>query len=189
MGLIHDPEAEKRSLMMAQKALCNGQQTGRSCVHYWVHAEKVESNNPDNLRIGEVFRVCAPMGTSPTLGNEMSESQLATRCNRYEPRKLPLFKRALKVLGLPVDDPGVYDPEVEEYNPLTAEEIRLLQEGSSDPTAVAERGPLTPGTTAPLTGDDAVADLKKEVAISLQEARTALEAESATDNNTDKKDG
>jgi hypothetical protein len=187
MGLIHDPEAEKRSLMMARKALCNGQQTGRSCVHYWVHAEKVESNNPDNLRIGEVFRVCAPMGTSPTLGNEMSESQLATRCNRYEPRKLPLFKRVLKVLRFPVADPGAYDPEVEDYKPLTAEEIRELQAGSSDPTHVAEPGPLTPGTTAPITAEDAINSLKQEVVISLNDAKAALEEESG-EGIFDKKD-
>lgn len=147
MGMIHDPEAESRSVMLKRPALCNGQKTGRSCVHYWAHAEKVESNNPDNLRLGEMFRGC---GYHPSIVHEMSESQLATVCNRYEPRKLPLFRRALVVLGL-ADDPGKYDPSFEEYQPLTPDEIKQLQDGS--PSTQVEQVPMTGGAAQPLTDE------------------------------------
>lgn len=131
MGLIHDPGAEKRSLMMRRKPLCNGEKTGRSCIHYWVHVEKVESNNPDNLRLGEIYRACALNGASALHVHEMSESQLATVCNQYVPRRLPIWKRPLAVLGL-VEDPGKYEGSVEDYKPLSPEEIKELQRGSPD---------------------------------------------------------
>jgi hypothetical protein len=135
-GMIHDPEADKRSIMMQRPALCNGQAKGRSCVHYWVHVEKVESNNADNLRLGEIFRGCV---LHASLVHEMTASQLATICNKYTPRKPPIWKRPLVVLGL-ADDLGKYDPAVEEYNPLTPEEIRELQKGSKEVTFDAVAG-------------------------------------------------
>jgi hypothetical protein len=134
-GLIEDPEAEKRSLMMRRKALCNGASTGRCCVHYWVHVEKVESNNADYLRRGELYRVC---GYHPSIANEMSHEQLATECNQFVPRRLPMWKRPLALLRI-VSDPGKYDPSFEDYQPLTPEQIQALQdEMPSSSAAIAE---------------------------------------------------
>jgi hypothetical protein len=134
-GIVEDFEAEKRSLMAKAKPLCNGEKNGRSCVHYWAHVEKVESVNPDYLRRGELFRVC---GFHPSIAHEMNQHQLAVECNRYAPRRLPLFKRPLAVLGL-VKDPGKYDPNFEEYQPISAAQLKLLQEETpSTSEAIAE---------------------------------------------------
>jgi len=171
-GMIHDPEAEQRSIMMKRPALCNGQKTGRSCAFYWVHTEKVESNNPDNLRLGEIFRGCI---LHDSIVHEMSESQLATSCNQYKPRKLPLFRRALAVLNL-TEDPGKYDPTIEEYQPLSPEEIRELQKGSSDPLGRDDDAVAggVPGQTAPLT-DDMLKALNGPREVSADEALAALD--------------
>jgi hypothetical protein len=123
-GLVVDPEAEKRSVMMRQKVLCNGEKNGRSCVHYWAHVEKVESTNADYLRRGEIYRVC---GFHPSIAHEMRQDQLAVECNYYTPRRLPIWKRPLALLKI-VDDPGRFDPSFEGYNPLTDEEIKQLQD-------------------------------------------------------------
>lgn len=133
MAFHYDPEAEKRSLMLKQKALCNGEKNGRSCVYYWTHVEKVESANADNLRRGELFRACCYPGTGSTLHvHELSSEQFATECNQFVPRKLPIWKRPLAVLGM-VADPGKYDAGYEDYNPLTPEEIRKLQKEHPSP--------------------------------------------------------
>lgn len=169
MGMIIDPEAEGRSIMMQRPALCNGQKTGRSCVHYWAHAEKVESNNPDNLRLGELFRGCC---FHTSIVHEMSESQLATVCNRYEARKLPVWQRPLASLGL-VDDLGKYDPVFEDYQPLSPEEIRKLQ--AESPSAHVDQTPMTGGTQTPLTDAQIIAiDKSKKKEITAEEAIEAL---------------
>lgn len=155
-GLIHDPEAEGRSIMMKRPALCNGQRTGRQCVHYWMHIEKVESNNADNLRLGETYRGCALDKTPAVLVHQMTANELAVVCNRFEPRRLPFYKRPLRWLRL-IDDPGAYKPDLEEYRPLTPDDIREIQTGSSDPLG-RDQVPMTggiPGVTAPLS-DEAV---------------------------------
>lgn len=133
MAFVDDPGAEKRSVMLRQQALCNGQKTGRSCVHYWAHVEKVESHNPDFIRLGQVFRVC---GFHPSLAHEMSEEQLAVRCNQYRPRRLPLWKRPLALLKL-VDDPGRYQVEYEVYKPLTPAQVAALQAETTTDDLVA----------------------------------------------------
>lgn len=108
MGLIHDPQAEKRSLMLQQENLCNGQQTGNQCQHYWVMRQKVESGNPDFLRSGEKKRMCT---LSPGFPVEfIADVELPVECNRY--------CASLRV----------YDPTFEEYNPLSPEEIAEIQE-------------------------------------------------------------
>lgn len=124
MGFFIDPNADKRSLMHAQPRLCNGQKTGRACVHYWAHNEPVESANSDVLRLGQLFRVC---GVHPSIAHEMESHQLATHCNRYAPRRLPLYKRPLRWLRI-IDDPGAYNPSVEEYRPLTPEEVKAIRD-------------------------------------------------------------
>lgn len=131
MGFFIDEGADKRSLMNRQPRLCNGQKTGRACVHYWAHNEPVESANSDVLRLGQLFRVC---GVHPSIAHEMESHQLATHCNRYEPRRLPLYKRPLRWLRI-IDDPGAYNPAVEEYRPLTPEEVQALRDAFKHDTA------------------------------------------------------
>lgn len=123
MGLIRDPDAEKRSLMLKQKTLCDGQKNGRACACYWEHWEKVDSHNPDSLRKGEIFRVCI---VSPAIAHEMTADQVATECNQYRPMKLAWYLRPLAWIGL-IDDPGRYR-DTATWNPMTPEEIKKLEE-------------------------------------------------------------
>lgn len=172
MGLVHDPEAAGRSLMMAQKSLCNGEKTGRVCAHYWAHCEKVESNNPDNLKFGQLFRVCMVFNA---IAYEMGFDQLATVCNRYRPAHLPIWRQILIWLGLSKNPLG-YNEEMEGYNPLTSAEIRTLQRGSSDPLVplVRGRGGI-PGSTS--MADDSVYQLQLEMAEEKKKRAVALAAE------------
>lgn len=148
--------------MTRQPVLCNGQKTGRSCVHYWAHVEKVESANADYIRLGQTWRVC---GWHPSIANEMSADQLAVRCNQYTPRWLPLWKRPLALLRI-VDDPGTYQSEYEEYRPLTPEQIKALQDDGpslsehvAEQVASLEREALRPMKKPEVSLDDAVDDL------------------------------
>jgi len=108
LGLIYDPKAEGRSLMLSQESICNGHSTGVQCVHYWAMVQKVESANPDFLRTGSKRRLCI---CSP--GNYIefvAETELPVKCNKY----LPSLNE--------------YEPDFETYNPLTPEEIKEIQE-------------------------------------------------------------
>lgn len=161
-GYHYDPEAERRSAMMRRKSLCNGQLTGRQCIYYWTHVEKVESNNPDNLKLGEIYRGCT---YAPSIVHEMSEAQLATYCNQYKPRR-----RTLRVLlGLDADR-GAYDPQLEMYDPLTPEQIRALQ-------AESPAAPTNERDTTGMLVDQQVEAFKAEVGvgISASDALAALE--------------
>lgn len=134
MSFVGDIEAETRSLMNKQPSLCNGESNGRSCVFYWAHVEKVESGNADHLRLGQVFRIC---GYHPSLALEMDK--LAVRCNRYEPRRLPMWKRPLALLRI-IDDPGRFQEDYEVYKPLTPADVQALQ----PPRSFSERSNNTP---------------------------------------------
>jgi hypothetical protein len=114
MGLIFDPLAEKRSVMLQQHSLCNGHQNGKQCQHYWVMRQKMESANPDFLRSGEKKRMCT---LSPGFPVEfIADTELPVECNRYTP--------SLKK----------YDAAFEEYNPLTPDEIADIQQKEVDST-------------------------------------------------------
>lgn len=166
MGFHYDPEADKRSLMLKQKALCNGQRNGRACVHYWTHVEKVESANSDNLRRGEIYRSCVfPGGGAPLQSHEMSADQLATECNQFKARRLPILQRPLAWLGM-VEDQGKYDPEYEDYKPLSPEEIKTLQ--AELPTPEADENAVVGGTP-----EAAIESFKKD--FSLDDAMSALD--------------
>jgi len=107
-----DPEAEKRSLMNKQPAVCNGEATGFACKHYWTVIMRVDAQNPDHLRTGEKVRRCLVIAPEIVeLGDGTKE--LAVHCSRY-----------VKDASRP------YDPGFEEYNPLSPEEIEALQEPS-----------------------------------------------------------
>lgn len=120
--LIDDPKAKNRSLMHKKPSLCNGQATGAPCVHYWFHTQKVESNNPDELKDGEKHRACL---ISPGFPVEFSDEEIPHVCNQYRPRKLPGLKG---LLGFTAQ----YNAADEEYSPLSPEEVAALR--AADPT-------------------------------------------------------
>ena len=101
---INDPKAEKRSLMLAQKRLCNGEQNGRPCVHYWTMLRPANVHNVDMVKKGESLRFCRAWTPEP-LEFEDGTRELPFQCSQYKP-----------------DDTRVYDPTFEEYTPMTPEE-------------------------------------------------------------------
>lgn len=105
--LVENPEEDKISLMNKQKCLCNGEETGKQCQHYWVFIHKVESNNPASLRMGEVKRVCLISSAYPI---EMASDEMAVMCNMYQSSNRD------------------YTPETEQYNPVTPEEYKKLHQ-------------------------------------------------------------
>ncbi len=108
MGLIFDPKAEGRSLMLSQESICNGHATGVQCVHYWAMVQKIESANPDYLRTGSKRRLC--ICSSGNYIEFVAETELPVKCNKYVP--------SLRE----------YEPDFETYNPLTPEEIDDIQD-------------------------------------------------------------
>ena len=107
-----DPEAEKRSLMNKQPAVCNGEATGFACKHYWTVVMRVDVQNPDHLRTGEKVRRCLVIAPEIVeLGDGTKE--LAVHCSRYVK-----------------DNNRPYDASFEEYNPMSPEEVESLQEPS-----------------------------------------------------------
>lgn len=109
--MSYDSEAEKRSLMMKQPVLCNGQQTGHPCKSYWAMVRNVASHNPDFLRQGEKLRFCRAWGYEPLEFGE-GATELATYCTLYEP---DMHRR--------------YDEQFEEYKALSTEEMQKNQLG------------------------------------------------------------
>jgi hypothetical protein len=109
--MTYDPEAEKRSLMMKQPVLCNGQQTGHPCKQYWAMVRNVASHNPDFLRQGEKLRFCRAWGYEPLEFGE-GATELATYCTLYE-----------------ADKNRRYDEQFEEYKALSEEEMEANQLG------------------------------------------------------------
>lgn len=112
---FHDAGAKARSPMLRQLTLCNGQKDGYECKHYWRQTVRKDTLNPDNLRKGETFRYCKLAINAPDHNMAMfinGDAELAVECTEYcKDRKRP------------------YDPNVDDYAPLTPEEITAMQEG------------------------------------------------------------
>ena len=104
-----DPEAEKKSLMLKQPAVCNGEATGFACKHYWTVIMRVDVQNPDHLRTGEKVRRCLVIAPEIVeLGDGTKE--LAVHCSRYAK-----------------DANRPYDASFEEYKPMSPEEVDSLE--------------------------------------------------------------
>lgn len=116
---LHDPGAKARSPMLRQLTLCNGQKEGYECKHYWRQTVRKDTLNPDNLRKGETFRYCKLAMVAPDHNMAMfihGDAEMAVECTEYcKDKKRP------------------YDPDIDDYNPLTPEEIQALQEGRAVP--------------------------------------------------------
>jgi hypothetical protein len=106
--MSYDEDAQKRSLMLKQPVLCNGQQTGHPCKHYWAMLRNVNSHNPDFLRQGEKLRFCRAWGYEPLEFGE-GVTELATYCTMYEP-----------------DIRREYDDDFEDYKGIAPEEMDEL---------------------------------------------------------------
>jgi hypothetical protein len=161
----NDSEADKRSLMMKQAVICNGQKTGRPCVHYTAIARRVLSANSDHLRTGEKVRLCSAFGTFL----EFDFDELPVQCTSYKPRR----KTLPVLLGLHPDHTK-YDEGFEEYRPLTPEEIADLQpEEDEDPALPVDAGSIGALAAAKLLAEAP----QKEPAVSLEAAIESLEEE------------
>lgn len=124
--------------MLQKKPVCTGAATGYQCKHYWLRFAPVVANNPDMVRDGERGRACL---LSEAFLPEFDSQDTPTYCNRYEPRPAPglvnIVRRALGAGGF-----VPYARDKEEYNPLTPEQIRELQEAS--PSTPEEYSPPVP---------------------------------------------
>jgi len=120
-GARYDPEAAAKSPMLRQKTICDGQLTGRCCVHFWRHVVKVDTVNPEHLRRGQTILACT-MTPDETFG--FSSDTMPVECNRYRPRG-----RGLRAWLRLAPDPGAYreDP----YLPLAPDEKKDDDAGTS----------------------------------------------------------
>lgn len=131
MSLIHDPGAEKRSLMYNKPCICNGEKTGYVCKHYWSVMQKFAANNADTVRDGEKQRACTLMAGWPL---EFVSEEFPTGCNRYERRPAPgLFALVARAIGLAEHGYVKRDAAFEDFNPMTLQEIAELRERIPDP--------------------------------------------------------
>lgn len=103
-----DPNDEKKSLMMRQKPLCSGAQTGFKCKHYWSTITKIDSLNQLALMQGEKTRRCLIIAPEIVELGDGGKEQ-AVFCDRYV-----------------ADHERPYDPSFEGYKPLTQEQIDAL---------------------------------------------------------------
>ncbi len=95
--------------MLAKKPLCNGAATGRQCKHYWHLVVPLgESFNSVALEQGETNRMCMRM---PGVQIFVPTDEMPHTCNQY------------------VEGARKYDPKLEEYKPLSPEEIEALRQG------------------------------------------------------------
>lgn len=110
-----DPRDRKRSLMLRQKPLCSGAQTGYKCKHYWSTITKLDVLNPLSLKQGEKTRRCLVIAPEIIELGDGGQEQ-AVFCDRYI---------------TDVDRP--FDPSFEDgYSPLTQEEIDELNDLSDE---------------------------------------------------------
>ena len=104
-----DPRDRKRSLMMRQKPLCSGAQTGFKCKHYWSTITKLDVLNPLSLKQGEKTRRCLVIAPEIIELGDGGQEQ-AVFCDRYV-----------------ADQDRPFDPSFEDgYEPLTQKEIDEL---------------------------------------------------------------
>ncbi len=103
-----DPKDRKKSLMMRQKPLCSGAQTGFKCKHYWSTITKIDSLNQIALRQGEKTRRCLVIAPEIVELGDGGQEQ-AVFCDRYV-----------------ADEGRPFDPSFEGYKPLTQAQIDEL---------------------------------------------------------------
>jgi len=129
---VHDAESDsKRSLMRRARYLCNGEQTGLQCQHYWHSVVPLDVLNAVALKQGETNRQCLrhPGVEIRLTAEDGGPPEMATYCNQY------------------AASDRAFDPELETFNPLSPEEIEALRDGPElGPDA---RGLVTIGSKNP----------------------------------------
>jgi len=104
-----DPRDRKRSLMLRQKPLCSGAQTGFKCKHYWSTITKLDVLNSLSLKQGEKTRRCLVVAPEIIELGDGGQEQ-AVYCDRYVS-----------------DTTRPFDSSFEDgYEPLTQAEINEL---------------------------------------------------------------
>lgn len=130
MTLIHDKDAEERSIMNRHPCICTGAATGVQCAHYWAVGQKFDAQQPDALNFGDKRRSC---NVSPSFMLEFTTTEEPHYCNHYVPRKEPglvnIIKRAAQALTFRAIGPGYkpFDPRFEKYRPMSADDIEKLR--------------------------------------------------------------
>jgi hypothetical protein len=120
-----DPRDRKRSLMMRQKPLCSGAQTGHKCKHYWSTITKLDVLNPLSLKQGEKTRRCLVIAPEIIELGDGGQEQ-AVFCDRYV-----------------ADRDRPFDPSFEDgYEPLTQKEIDELDALSDEDVDDDDEGDL-----------------------------------------------
>lgn len=113
MALIeyrNNEEDRRKSLQNRQKPLCNGKATGWQCKYFWSMVLPIDSFNQTVVKHGERSRLCILIDTADGMRLQgPTEPEMPCYCNQY----VPSTKR--------------YDPELEEFNPLSPEEIAGIE--------------------------------------------------------------
>lgn len=112
-----DPRDRKRSLMMRQKPLCSGAQTGFKCQHYWSTITKLDVLNQLSLKQGEKTRRCLVIAPEIIELGDGGQEQ-AVFCDRYEADKNRPFDSSFEDGYQPLTQ-----AEVDELDALTDEQI------------------------------------------------------------------
>ncbi len=128
--------------------VCSGEATGIRCAHYWRVSQRIRAANAEFLREGIKQRACT---VTPGWPLEFTEDEKPSYCNRYEPAKEPglvnIMRRAVGLGGY-----AKYDAQVEEFRPMTPEEVaKLREEFPDDPREQAFANGKNPGE---MTADD-----------------------------------
>lgn len=116
---IDEGEAYARSLMANAPRKCNGQKDGFECVHYWMTIVPLDVDNAEQLREGERNRFCMLGGEPGSLGE--GGRMMPSYCTQYVPSSRP------------------YSKEINEYKPLTPEEVAALAPPKEKAAAVPQK--------------------------------------------------
>ena len=112
-----DPRDRKRSLMMRQRPMCSGAQTGFKCKHYWSTITKLDVLNQLSLKQGEKTRRCLVIAPEIIELGDGGQEQ-AVFCDRYEADKSRPFDPSFEDGYQPLTQ-----AEVDELDALTDEEV------------------------------------------------------------------
>lgn len=101
-----DPKDRKKSLMMRQKPLCSGAQTGFKCKHYWSTITKLDVLNPLSLKQGEKTRRCLVIAPEIIELGDGGQEQ-AVFCDRYVADHARPYDASFEVGYKPLTQPEI----------------------------------------------------------------------------------
>lgn len=121
-----DPRDRKRSLMMRQKPLCSGAQTGHKCKHYWSTITKLDVLNPLSLKQGEKTRRCLVIAPEIIELGDGGQEQ-AVFCDRYVADLERPFDASFEDGYQPLTQ-----KEIDELDALSDEDVDADDDGEDD---------------------------------------------------------